>query len=129
MSLRPLAAICLTIAAFAVAVAFQDPAVAPPPRVTAPSPLTTSPPQYWKGNLHTHTLWSDGDDFPVQHTTHRRMSWSSSLATPPTRSGCGNNWNNTATTLYKPNRHGPARNTVLLHQPHVLSKPKQLRDS
>src|SRR5579883_929802 len=49
--------------------------------------------------------------------------------TPPTRSGCGNNWNNTATTLYKPSRHGPARNTVLLHQPHVLSKPKQLRDS
>jgi hypothetical protein len=21
-------------------------------------------PQWWKGNLHTHTLWSDGDDFP-----------------------------------------------------------------
>ena len=20
--------------------------------------------RYWKGNLHTHTLWSDGDDFP-----------------------------------------------------------------
>jgi hypothetical protein len=20
--------------------------------------------QWWKGNLHTHTLWSDGDDFP-----------------------------------------------------------------
>jgi len=25
----------------------------------------TSPPaQWWKGNLHTHSLWSDGDDFP-----------------------------------------------------------------
>lgn len=22
------------------------------------------PPRWWKGNLHTHTLWSDGDDFP-----------------------------------------------------------------
>lgn len=21
-------------------------------------------PRWWKGNLHTHTLWSDGDDFP-----------------------------------------------------------------
>jgi hypothetical protein len=21
-------------------------------------------PQWWKGNLHTHTLWSDGDEFP-----------------------------------------------------------------
>ncbi len=25
----------------------------------------TSPPlQWWKGNLHTHSLWSDGDEFP-----------------------------------------------------------------
>ena len=24
-----------------------------------------SPEQYWqKGNLHTHSFWSDGDDFP-----------------------------------------------------------------
>ena len=21
-------------------------------------------PQWWKGNLHTHTFWSDGNDFP-----------------------------------------------------------------
>jgi len=21
-------------------------------------------PQWWKGNLHTHSLWSDGDDYP-----------------------------------------------------------------
>jgi predicted metal-dependent phosphoesterase TrpH len=21
-------------------------------------------PRWWKGNLHTHTFWSDGDDFP-----------------------------------------------------------------
>jgi hypothetical protein len=30
--------------------------------------LTATPPaaaaQWWKGNLHTHTLWSDGDDYP-----------------------------------------------------------------
>jgi hypothetical protein len=63
MSLRPLAAVVLTGTAFACAVAFQQ--VAPPPRpALGPSPLTAGPPQYWKGNLHTHTLWSDGDDFP-----------------------------------------------------------------
>src|SRR5581483_12014677 len=21
-------------------------------------------PRWWKGNIHTHTFWSDGDDFP-----------------------------------------------------------------
>ena len=21
-------------------------------------------PRFWKGNLHTHSFWSDGDDFP-----------------------------------------------------------------
>ena len=30
---------------------------------TAPSPAQTTA-RWWKGNLHTHTLWSDGDDFP-----------------------------------------------------------------
>lgn len=65
MPLRPLAAIALTLTAFALAVAFQNVEVAPPPRpALGPSPLTTAAPQYWKGNLHTHTLWSDGDDFP-----------------------------------------------------------------
>ena len=27
-----------------------------------------SAPRWWKGNLHTHTLWSDGDDFPEMVT-------------------------------------------------------------
>lgn len=26
--------------------------------------LPIGAPRWWKGNLHTHTLWSDGDDFP-----------------------------------------------------------------
>lgn len=31
----------------------------------SPSDPDTSPPlRWWKGNLHTHSLWSDGDDFP-----------------------------------------------------------------
>ena len=65
MSLRPLAAVVLSGAAFAAAVAFQNRETAPPPHpLPAASPFTTAPPRYWKGNLHTHTLWSDGDDFP-----------------------------------------------------------------
>ena len=27
-------------------------------------PAADAPARWWKGNLHTHTLWSDGDDFP-----------------------------------------------------------------
>src|SRR5438132_909407 len=23
-----------------------------------------APERWWKGNLHTHSLWSDGDDYP-----------------------------------------------------------------
>ncbi|MEK0446186.1 MAG: hypothetical protein RLZZ399_1507 [Verrucomicrobiota bacterium] len=45
-----------------------------PPRLTPPtlvaaalallSPLLHAEPRWWKGNLHTHSLWSDGDDYP-----------------------------------------------------------------
>ncbi len=34
-----------------------------PPRELIPA-LRQTEPTYWKGNLHTHSLWSDGDDFP-----------------------------------------------------------------
>src|SRR5215471_21343008 len=27
-------------------------------------PAASAQPQWWKGNLHTHSFWSDGDDFP-----------------------------------------------------------------
>src|SRR5215203_5727883 len=31
----------------------------------ASDPIPADPPaRWWKGNTHTHTLWSDGDDFP-----------------------------------------------------------------
>ncbi len=30
----------------------------------AAEPGPASSPRWWKGNLHTHSLWSDGDDFP-----------------------------------------------------------------
>lgn len=32
--------------------------------MTQPSDGQDYPVRWWKGNLHTHTLWSDGDDFP-----------------------------------------------------------------
>ncbi|RYD66986.1 MAG: histidinol-phosphatase, partial [Verrucomicrobiaceae bacterium] len=25
-------------------------------------------PRWWKGNLHTHSIWSDGDDYPEMIT-------------------------------------------------------------
>ncbi|MBY0456981.1 MAG: hypothetical protein K2V38_06570, partial [Gemmataceae bacterium] len=66
--IRLSAALALTATALALAVAFQNadtPARDPlTPAQIAPSPLTTAGARYWKGNLHTHTLWSDGDDFP-----------------------------------------------------------------
>ena len=63
---RSLAAVVLTCAAFALAVAVQGPRSEPAPRAELPEPLPmlVGPAKYWKGNLHTHTLWSDGDDFP-----------------------------------------------------------------
>src|SRR2546422_10076495 len=30
----------------------------------AAQPSPREPARWWKGNLHTHTFWSDGDDFP-----------------------------------------------------------------
>lgn len=36
---------------------------AQPPQ-TGADPAATGSLRWWKGNLHTHTFWSDGDDFP-----------------------------------------------------------------
>ena len=30
----------------------------------AASTLSAADARWWKGNLHTHSLWSDGDDYP-----------------------------------------------------------------
>ncbi len=33
--------------------------------INLPASFAQSPePRWWKGNMHTHSLWSDGDDFP-----------------------------------------------------------------
>jgi hypothetical protein len=36
-----------------------------PPTAVADEVIPADPPlRYWKGNIHTHTFWSDGNDFP-----------------------------------------------------------------
>ena len=38
---------------------------APPPQERADEPVTAhAEPRWVKGNLHTHSLWSDGNDYP-----------------------------------------------------------------
>ena len=49
--LRSVAFFCLTAVSFVPS--FADEAISNDPS-----------PRWWKGNLHTHSLWSDGDDFP-----------------------------------------------------------------
>ncbi|MDB5311826.1 MAG: hypothetical protein JWO38_6028 [Gemmataceae bacterium] len=66
-AVRSVAAGLVCLGGFAAALAWQQPDTAPPPRAVPlpdPLPAATSPPRFWKGNLHTHSLWSDGDDFP-----------------------------------------------------------------
>jgi hypothetical protein len=47
-------------AVVALALWLAAPAVAPADDAVPADPQ----PRWWKGNTHTHTLWSDGDDFP-----------------------------------------------------------------
>jgi hypothetical protein len=54
-------ALGVSAAILCAAVALGDrPATAP----KSDPPPADAPPRFWKGNLHTHTLWSDGDDYP-----------------------------------------------------------------
>lgn len=62
-SLRTLLAIVLSLVILSAAIAWQNGGAKTEPT----SKLATTPssdPTFWKGNLHTHSLWSDGDDFP-----------------------------------------------------------------
>lgn len=64
--IRLLLAVFVTLTTFLAAVAWQtnkDKDVKPEPPTLLPV-LDTRGPQWYKGNLHTHSLWSDGDDFP-----------------------------------------------------------------
>ena len=61
-SLRSLCAIILSLGILSAAIAWQNP---PPQAESEKIPvLAKAGPSYWKGNLHTHSFWSDGDDFP-----------------------------------------------------------------
>lgn len=64
-SLRVVPVLLFTAAALSAAVAFRAPD-ATTPADPGPLPVTRAPdgPRYWRGNLHTHSLWSDGDDYP-----------------------------------------------------------------
>ena len=52
--------LCKTLGVLAI-VAFFCPFVF---SQSSTDPDTSPPVKWWKGNLHTHSLWSDGDDFP-----------------------------------------------------------------
>jgi len=58
--LRPLAAGLLSLAVLAAILVTQSPS----PTTPAATAAESAKPRYWKGNLHTHSFWSDGDDFP-----------------------------------------------------------------
>src|SRR5687767_5437360 len=60
--LRKLGVFIITLGCVSVAVSWQS-----APRDDAKELLPVlrqNGIKYWKGNLHTHSLWSDGDDFP-----------------------------------------------------------------
>ncbi len=65
-TVRSLLAIVLSFAALSAAIAWQNGSPQTPTK--GPESATTKSASaglgYWKGNLHTHSLWSDGDDFP-----------------------------------------------------------------
>jgi hypothetical protein len=61
-SVRSLLAVLLSLAVLSAAIAWQSGGAKTEP-VEKVAALQNGP-TYWKGNLHTHSLWSDGDDFP-----------------------------------------------------------------
>ena len=46
------------------AIAFLNPAAGPPRALADDPAIAKAEPRWFKGNLHTHSLWSDGDDYP-----------------------------------------------------------------
>lgn len=64
-ALRPFL-VLLTLGIFVLVLSLDrsDSYSAPPAANPELAPLPSPASSYWKGNLHTHSLWSDGDDFP-----------------------------------------------------------------
>src|SRR2546430_883068 len=61
---RALLVVLLSLAVLSTAVAWQSSSLAPEPVEELLPVLQKNGPRYWKGNLHTHSFWSDGDDSP-----------------------------------------------------------------
>lgn len=65
-------------------------------------PLLRMPAKYWKGNLHTHSFWSDGDDFPEMIADwYKRNGYNFLALTDHNILSEGQKWLDAA-------RHGPA---------------------
>ena len=60
---RAVLALLAAFAIFSSAVAWQSASKTNPATELLPI-LNNNGPRWWKGNLHTHSFWSDGDDFP-----------------------------------------------------------------
>lgn len=62
--LRSLLLFLLASATLTAAAAWQNRSPKAEPSPDRLPVLRASGPRYWRGNIHTHSLWSDGDDFP-----------------------------------------------------------------
>lgn len=83
----------LVISWLALAAVF---AALPAPSVHAADAPKT---QWWKGNLHTHSLWSDGDDYPEMITDwYKRQGYQFLLMSDHNTFAEGDRWVNTAAT-------------------------------
>ncbi|MCU0712046.1 MAG: hypothetical protein MUC43_08305 [Pirellula sp.] len=60
------AALSILFASFVHSASAQESVDVPAivPQTVSSEPKQRFEPQWWKGNLHTHTFWSDGNDFP-----------------------------------------------------------------
>ena len=62
--IRSLLILLLSLGFFSATAAFQGRTDKAPDAGERIAPLRQEKPRFWKGNLHTHSFWSDGDDFP-----------------------------------------------------------------
>jgi hypothetical protein len=62
--LRSLLTVLGSVGVLSAAALWQGPSSTPGDAGKPLPALGDTTPRYWKGNLHTHSLWSDGDDFP-----------------------------------------------------------------
>jgi hypothetical protein len=63
-ALRSVLAVLGSAAVLSAVLAWQGDSSPPAEEGQPLPPLEAAKARYWKGNLHTHSFWSDGDDFP-----------------------------------------------------------------